>query len=60
MNNFLNWLSEHKFQAHLTAFLLIALPSILLYFAAQQNTPGWTWALLGLIALGNLLAICVR
>jgi hypothetical protein len=59
MNNLRKWLDQRKFPVHLAAFLLIALPSIGLYFAAGQGELLAIYALLGLIVLGNLLAMSV-
>ena len=50
-------LRAHKFEKHLAAFLLILLPSVALYFAAQGDQAGWIGVLLGLIVIGNLLAM---
>ncbi len=60
MTNFLNWLSTRKFQMHLLAFLLITLPPLALYFAARNGATGWIWGLIGVVLLGNLLAILTR
>ena len=57
MTKIFGWIATHKFQAHSLAFLLIVLPSIGLYFATQLESAGWVWGLLGLAALGNLLAV---
>ena len=54
----LNWLSKNKFQAYGITFLLIALPPVGLFFAAQST--GWALVLLALIVLGNVLAILIR
>lgn len=59
MKTLQKWLEKRKFAVHLAAFALIILPSAVLYFAAQQGAQGWTWALLALVAAGNLLAISV-
>ena len=55
-----DWMKAHKFESHLAAFLLIIFPSAALYPAAQSGNPVLIWALLGLVALGNLLAILTR
>ncbi|MBU0511915.1 MAG: hypothetical protein KJ638_09480 [Chloroflexi bacterium] len=54
------WLRAHKFQAHLTAFLLMVIPSVGLYFAANAGVTALIWGLLGVFALGNLLAMVVK
>jgi hypothetical protein len=60
MKNFLTWLGERKFEAHLGIFLAMILCSAGLYFAAQSGALGWIWTLLGIFALVNLLVILVR
>jgi hypothetical protein len=60
MKNLLDWLNKNKFTAHLLAFLLMILPPAGMYFAAGQGAAGWIWILLGLVILGNLLAIGVE
>ena len=58
MSNLLHWLSKHKFQAYLLAFLLIALPPT--GFFLDAHSPGWVIALLALVVSGNLLSILIR
>jgi len=58
MSTLLNWLSRNKFQAYGLTFLLIALPPVGLFFVAQST--GWVIALLGLVVLGNVLAVLIR
>ena len=58
MTDLAQWLSAHKFQAHLLVFFLLALPPIALYFTAQSTV--WVTALLAVIVLGNLLAVLIR
>jgi len=55
-----HWLHKHKFEAHLAAFLMMALPPAPLYMAAQRGLVGWMWAWLGLMAAANLLLLAVR
>ena len=54
------WLTKNKFEVHLVAFLLIILPPIPLYYAAQSGASGLIWALLALVICGNLLALLSR
>lgn len=54
------WLSSHKFETHLTAFLLIILPAIPLFYVAQLESNAWIWGLLSLVILGNLLELAIR
>lgn len=51
------WLTKNKFEVHLVAFLLMVLPPIPLYFAAQNGATGLIWVLLGFVICGNLLAL---
>ena len=60
MQNLLDWLSAHKFRAHLSAFILMILTPVALYFAAQRDALGWIWGLLVVIILANILLIFVR
>lgn len=59
MNNLKKWPEQHKFIVHLVAFLLISLPSVGLYFAAEQGAFVAVYTLLGLVVLGNLLAMSI-
>ena len=56
----LEWLSKHKFQAHLTAFLLMVFASIGMIFSAQQDNSGFTWLMLVVFAAANILAIFIK
>ncbi len=60
MSNLVKWLNNHKFAVQVSAFFLMILPSIALYFAAQQGAIVIIWVLLAGVVLGNLLAISVR
>ncbi len=60
MSDILHWLRDHKFEAHLIAFLLMVLPPVPLYFAARNGVVPWMWALLAPILLGNLLALVTK
>ncbi len=52
-------LLDKKFKLHLTALLLMLIPPIPLYFAAENGAVGWIWFLIGIVILGNLLVIFV-
>ncbi|MBC8508041.1 MAG: hypothetical protein ISR58_08825 [Anaerolineales bacterium] len=56
----MNWIREHKFESHLTAFLLMVIPSAVLYFTLQTKSVGSIWALLGVVIVGNLLAMIIK
>lgn len=60
MSNLLESLRTRKFQAHLVALGLMAVPPVLMYFAARQSAVGWVWALISLVVLGNILVLLVR
>lgn len=47
----------HKFEAHLLAFLLIALSAGLMYHAAEREAITWIWILISIVVLGNILAL---
>lgn len=59
MSPFRTWLNRHKFQAYLLAFVLMVLPPVPLYLAARQGAFAWIWLLIGLVVVGNVLAIVV-
>jgi hypothetical protein len=52
-------LKEYKFHLHLTALLLMLIPPIPMYFAAQAGATGVIWFLVAIVVLGNLLVILV-
>lgn len=54
------WLREHKFEAHLIAFLLMILPPIPMYFAAQEEAEIWIYILVIPFVLGNLLELWMK
>jgi hypothetical protein len=59
MQNFRANLKEHKFRLHLSALLLMLVPPIPMYFAAQAGATGLVWFLVAFVVLGNLLVIIV-
>jgi hypothetical protein len=59
MDNLKQSLKENKFKLHLTALLMMLIPPIAMYWAAQNGAPGLIWLLLGIIILGNLIVIIV-
>jgi hypothetical protein len=59
MQNFKSNLKEFKFQLHLGALLLMLIPPIPMYFAAQAGASGLVWLLVAIVVLGNLLVIIV-
>ena len=59
MQNFKLNLKEYKFHLHLTALLLMLIPPIPMYFAAQTGATGVIWFLVAIVVLGNLLVILI-
>lgn len=55
-----NWFRKHVYETHVIAFLLMVIPPVPLYLAAQQQATAWIWPLLGLVVLGNILALLVK
>lgn len=51
---------KNKFNRHTTAFLTIALASILLYPAAQAGLASIIWLILGLIVLAAILTLSTK
>ncbi len=56
----MNWIREHKFEAHLAAFLLMVIPSILLYFINRGENVSILWGLIGIFAIGNIFAMIIK
>lgn len=59
MDNFIHNLKENKFKLHLTALMMMLIPPIPMYWAAQNGANGLIWLLLGFVVLGNLIVIFV-
>ena len=59
MQNIKGNLKEHKFRLHLTALLLMLIPPIPMYFAAQAENTSLVWLLVAIVVLGNLLVIII-
>jgi hypothetical protein len=51
---------KNKFNRHTTAFLTIALASVLLYPAAQVGLASVSWPLLGMIILAAILTLSTK
>lgn len=56
----LSFLRTHKFEAHLTAFVLMVLASIGMVLVIDRGSPGLIWILLGGFVLANVVAILVK
>ncbi len=59
MENIKQSLRENKFKLHVTALLMMLIPPIPMYLAAQNGAAAWIWFLLGVVVLGNLIVIIV-
>ena len=53
------YIGEHKFRAYALAFLLMTIPAIPLYVAADKGLIAWIWVLIGVVVMGNALAIII-
>jgi len=53
-------MQKHAFKIHSTAFALMILSSIGLYFAARAGLSGWILGLLGMFIMGNVLVLLVK
>ena len=56
----MNYLHEHKFQSHLTAFTLMILAAVGMVLAIPAGNAALIWGLIALFAAGNLLAALTR
>ena len=55
-----NWLSKHKFQAHLSAFLLMVVSSIGMIVLMQDEGSLLTWWMIAVFAFANILAVFIK
>lgn len=51
------WLQQHKFQLQSVAFLLMILPLVLMFSAAQSGNDLFILVLTGLVVAGNILVL---
>ena len=56
----INWIRKHKFQAHLTAFLLMVFSSLGMLLLIRQESTSFTWLLIAIFAMANILAIFIK
>jgi hypothetical protein len=56
----INWLSKHKFQAHLSVFFLMVVSSIGMIALMQDEGSSLTWLMIAVFALANILAIFIK
>lgn len=52
-------ISRNKLRLHLISFFLMILPPLALYRLAYGGENVWLWILIGVVVLGNILAILV-
>jgi len=55
-----DWLSENKYQVHLTAFLLMMVSAVGMFLAAQNDIDVLIWMLIGVVAIANLVVMLTR
>ena len=60
MEKALDWLSENKYQVHLTAFLSMMLSAVGMFIAAQNDFDGLIWVLIGIVVFANLVVMLTR
>jgi hypothetical protein len=56
----IDWLSEKKYQVHLTAFLLMVISAVGMFWAAQNDIDVLILALIGVVVIANLLVMLTR
>ena len=56
----MDWLSENKYQVHLTAFLLMIVSAVGMFFAARNDIDVLIWVLIGVVAFANLVVVLTR
>ena len=56
----ISWFSKHKFQAHLSAFLLMVISSIGMIFLMRDGSSALTWLMIAIFAIANLLAVFIK
>jgi len=60
MKNKYNWLRKNRFEAYTLAFLMMIVPSALLYPSAEHNAFGLIWILISVIILANLFVLALK
>jgi hypothetical protein len=56
----ISWLSKHKFQAHLSAFLLMVVSSMGMIALMQDQGSPISWLMIVVFAFANILAVFVK
>jgi hypothetical protein len=60
MAKLIDWLSEYKYQVHLTTFLLMIISAVGMYLAAQNDLDVFIWVLLSALMFANLVVMLAR
>ena len=56
----ISWLSKHKFQAHLSAFLLMVISSIGMIALTWDEGSALSWLMIAVFAFANILAVFIK
>jgi hypothetical protein len=59
MANYTAWVNRNKHRLHSLSLVLMVVPPVGMYLAAQAGAVIWIWVLLAFVVAGNLLAILV-
>ena len=60
MEKAMDWLSENKYQVHLTSFLLMIISAVGMFLAAQNDMDVLIWVLLSVVVFANLVVMFTR
>lgn len=60
MEKAMDWLSENKYQVHLTSFLLMIISAVGMFLAAQNDMDVLIWVLLSIVMFANLVVMLTR
>jgi len=53
-------LRSHKFESYTIAFLLMVVPPLPMFYAAQHGSGSLVFVMLGFVILGNLIVLVVK
>jgi len=57
MRKWIERLAENKYKLYVLAFLMMVIPPLPMYYAAQQGFIALIWVLLGVVILANFLVL---
>lgn len=60
MTRLYEYLRTHKFESYAIAFLLMVVPPLPMFYAAQQGSGPLVIVMLGFVVLGNLLVLVAK